>query len=99
MYTALYNDSFGIEYIPQDVLNKTKDKFINHNIIRIQSDDSVISGFYYIALYMIDKKLLEYINLLSPNDYQKNYKIIYKYFKDKNGKRKRKLWLSTKNHR
>ena len=29
------------------------------------------------------KTLLDYTNFFSPNDYQKNDKIIYKYFKDK----------------
>ena len=49
--------------------------------------------FYCIAFieHMIaGKTLLDYTNLLSPNDYQKNDKIIYKYFKDQYGKRKRK---------
>ena len=32
--TAGYIDSFGIEYIPQDVLYKIKDKFICHNMFR-----------------------------------------------------------------
>ena len=32
---AVYFDSFGIEYIPQEVLNKIKDKSIAHNIFRI----------------------------------------------------------------
>ena len=41
------------------------------------------------------KNLLDYTNLFSPNDYQKNGKIIYKYFKDKYGKRKRKPSLKT----
>ena len=54
------------------------DKFINHNIFRIQSDDSVMCGLYCTGLYMIDKNMLDYINLLSPNDYQKNDKITYK---------------------
>ena len=35
------------------------------------------------------KTLLDYINLFSPNDYKKNYKIMYKYLNDKYGKRKR----------
>ena len=42
-------------------------------------------GFYCIAFieYMLaGKNLLNYNNLLSPNDYKKNDKIIYKYFKD-----------------
>ena len=33
------------------------------------------------------KTLLDYTNLISPNDYKKNDKIIYKYFKDKYGRR------------
>ena len=35
---AVYFDSFGIEYIPQEVLNKIKDKSIAHNIFRIQDN-------------------------------------------------------------
>ena len=40
--TTVYFDTFGIEYITQEVLNKAKDKFVVHNIFRIQSGDSVI---------------------------------------------------------
>ena len=79
-------DSFGIEYIPLEVLNKIEDKSITHNIFRIQDDDSVMCGFYCIAFieYMIEgKTLLDYTNLFSPNDYKKNDKIIYNYFKGK----------------
>ena len=45
----MYFDSFRIEYIPQDVLDKIKDKSITENIFRIQYDDSIICGFYCIA--------------------------------------------------
>ena len=41
--------------------------------------------FYCIAFieYMVaGKSFLDYTNLLSPDDYKKNDKIIYKYFKD-----------------
>ena len=47
-------------------------------------------GFYCIAFieYMLaGKNLLDYTNLFSPTDYQKNDKIVYKYFKDKYGRR------------
>ena len=84
--TAVYFDCFGIEYIPQKVLNKIKDKWITHNIFRIQDNESIMCGFYFIAFieYMLTgKNLLDYTNLFSPNDYKKNEKIIYKYFKDK----------------
>ena len=43
--TDVYLDSFGMEYIPQEVLNKIKDKSITHNIFRIQDNDSIIYGF------------------------------------------------------
>ena len=47
-------------------------------------------GFYCVAFkeYMIAVKiLLDYTNLFSPGDYEKNEKIIYKYFKEKYGKK------------
>ena len=72
--------SFGIEYIPQEVLRKSK---ITHNIFRIQDDDSVICGFYCIAFieYMIaEKALLDYTKIVFRNGYKK------KYCKDKYGK-------------
>ena len=46
-------------------------------------------GFYCIDFieYMLSgKTFLDYTNLVSPNDYKKNGKIIYKYFKDKYAK-------------
>ena len=88
--TALYFDSFGIKYIPQEVLNKIKDKSIIHNIFRIQDNESIMCGFYCIAFieYMLSgKTLLDYTNLLPLNNYKKNEKTIYKYFKDKYGRR------------
>ena len=94
--TSVYFDSFGVEYIFQEVLNKIKDKSITHDIFIIQSDDSITCGFYCIILieYLLkEKALLDYTNLFSPNDYKKNDKIIYKYFKNKYGKRKHKPWL------
>ena len=46
---AVYFDSFGIEYSPQEILSKIKDKLVTDNIFRIQSDDSIMYGFYCIA--------------------------------------------------
>ena len=95
--TAVYFDSVGIEYIPQQVSSKIKDKSLARNILRIQSDNSVMCGFYCIAFikYMIvGKSLLDYTNLFFLNDYEKDDKIICKYFKDKYGK-KCKSWFYT----
>ena len=46
---AVYIDSFGIEYIPQELLIKLKDKSVTHYIFRIQDNDSVMCGFHCIA--------------------------------------------------
>ena len=81
---AIYFDSFGIEYIPQEVLNKIRDESITHNIFRIQDNESIMRGIYCIAFieYMLaGKTLLDDTNLFSPNDYEKNDKIRCKYLK------------------
>ena len=80
---AAHFDSSGIEYIPEEVLNKIKD-----------FDDSIMCELYCIAFieYMIaGKTLLDYTTLFSLNKYKKNYKIIHKYLKDEYGKRKYKF--------
>ena len=70
--TAVHSDSFRIEYIPQKVLDKIKDKSITHNIFRTQDNDSVMCGFYFITFieYMLSgKTLLNYTNLFSMNEW------------------------------
>ena len=78
---AVYFDSFEIEYIPHEILNKITDKSITHNIFRMQDNDSVMCGFYcmaFIEYILSGKTLLDYTDLFSLNDYEKNDKIIYK---------------------
>ena len=90
--TTVCVDSFGTEYISQEVLIKIKHKSINQKISKIQSDDSIF-GFFCIVFieYMVEgKNMLHYISSFSPNDLTKNDKIIHKYFKDKYYKRRPK---------
>ena len=94
--TAVYFDSFGIEYISQEPFRKVKDKSITQNIFRLQDDDSIMYGFHCFVVieYMLAlKTLLSYTNLFSPNDYKKNDQIIYNFFKDKYDKRELSPWL------
>ena len=68
---AVYFDSYGIDHIPQEVLNKK-------HIFKIQVNESVMCEFYCIVL--IESMLggiilLDYSNLFPPNDYKKNDKI------------------------
>ena len=64
----------------------------------MQDNYSIMCGFYCIAFikYMlVGKSLLDYTDMVSPNDYKKNDKIIYKYFKD-NYDRRSKSWVQIK---
>ena len=53
------------------------------NVYIIQAYDSIMCGYFCIGFidFMVKgKSLLEYTNLFSPNEYEKNDKIILKYF-------------------
>ena len=67
-------DSFGVEHIPKEIKKVIRNKNIITNIYRIQAYDSVTCGYFGIRQY------LQYTNLVSPNEYEKNDKIILKYF-------------------
>ena len=80
----VYFDSFGVEYIPKEI-----DKFINNdvksNIFRIQTYDSITSGYFcieFINCMLKGKTLLDYTNLFSPNDFKKNDRVIKRIFKN-----------------
>ena len=69
-----HSDSFGVEQIP-------KEKFIGNknaktNIYRIQAYD-LICGYFcigFIDFMLKGKSLLDYTNLFSSNNYEKNDK-------------------------
>ena len=66
--TAVYFDSFVIEHILQEVLNKIRDKPIAHNIFRIQDNDSAMC-----RLYCID--FIEY--MLAGENFIRLYQFIF----------------------
>ena len=84
--TAVHFDFFQIEYFPQEILSKIKDKSITYNIFRIQSDDSIMSAFCYTAFigYLIACQIIPTCFLLMT--IKRIGKIMYKYFKEKQGK-------------
>ena len=72
-------DSFGVEHIPKKILKIIGSKNIN----RIQAYNSIICGYFctvFTDFMLKGKSLLDYTNLFSPNEYEKNDKIILKYF-------------------
>ena len=71
-----------VEYIPKEI-----EKFIGNknitNIYRIQTFDPIMCGYFGIGFidFMVNgKSLLDYTNLFSPIDYERNDKMMLKYF-------------------
>ena len=60
-----------------------RNKNIITNIYRIQAYGSIMYGYFcirFIAFMQKGESLLDYTNLFCPNEYEKNDKIILKYF-------------------
>ena len=79
-------DSFGIKHIPRKIKKFIENKTITTNMPKIQGNDSIMCGYFcirFIDFILKDKSLLDYANLFSLNEYEKNNKIILK-FKTKN---------------
>ena len=76
---VVYFDSFGVEHVPKEIIKFIKNKDIVANIFRLQAYDSIMCGCFCIKFidYMFDDKtLIDYTNLFSPHDFNKNDKII-----------------------
>ena len=74
---ATYFDSLGV--IKKFIGNKN----IITNIYKIQAYDSISCEYFCIGFtdfLLKGKNLLDYTNLFSPNEYEKNDKRILKYF-------------------
>ena len=83
----VYFDSFGVEYIPEEIKEFIKEfpgnKNIKTNIFRVQEDNSIMCGYFcigFIDFMLAGKKLSNFTNLFSPNNFEKNGNIILKYF-------------------
>ena len=82
----VYFDSFGVEHIPEEIKEFIRNKNIKASILRVQENDSIICGYFYIGFIdfvLAGKKLNDYTNLFSPLDLKKkNDNIILSYFKN-----------------
>ena len=70
------------KYLTKSEINQL---FTIIHIFGTQDTESIMCGFYcidFIEYILAGKTLLNYTNLFSPNDYEKNDKIMYKKFKD-----------------
>ena len=81
---VIYFDNFGVEDIPKEIMKFIGNKNIKANIFRLQAYDSIMCGYFCIEFinYMFKgKRLIDFTNLFSPNDFKKNDKIIKRLFK------------------
>ena len=72
-----YFDSFGVEHIPNEIRKFIGNKSIITNIYRVQACDSIMCEYFrigFINFMLKGKGLLEYTDLFSANDYEKNDK-------------------------
>ena len=79
-----YFDSFGVEYIPKEIMERIKNKKIKTSIFRIQDNNSIMCGYFCILFieYMLDNKTLNnFTNLFSPWNFKKDDDINKSYFK------------------
>ena len=71
-------DRFGVDHILKEIKQFIENKNIIANIYKIQIYVSIICEYFcigFIDFMLKGKSLLNYTNLVSPNDYEKNDKI------------------------
>ena len=81
--TITYFDSFGVEYIPREIIKFIGNEKIITNIFRIETYDSIMCGYFcigFINFTFNGNSLTVYTNLFLPNDFKKNDDIIPKFF-------------------
>ena len=84
----IYFDSFGVEYVPNEIKEFIEEfprnKNIKTNIFQVQEDNSMCGYFCvgFIDFMLVGKKFTDYTNLFFPHDLKKNDNIILSYFKN-----------------
>ena len=81
----VYFDSFGVEHVPEEIIEFAGNKNIKASIFWVQWNDSVMCGYFcvgFIDFMLPGKKLTDFTSLFSPHYFKKNDDIILRYFKD-----------------
>ena len=76
-------DSFGFEHIPKEIIKFIAHKNITTNIYRLEAYNSIMCRYFcigFIDITLKGKSLLDYTKLIFHIEYEKNDKIILKYF-------------------
>ena len=78
-----YFDNLWIKHIPKEIKKLIGNKNITVNYYIIQAYNSITCVYFcimFIDFMLKGRSLLEYTKLSSPNEYEKNDKIILRYF-------------------
>ena len=78
-----YFDSFGAEHIPKEIKIFIDKSIVVTNILRMQTYDSVMCGYFcigFIEFMLTGKTLTNFTDLFSPNNFKINENIILNYF-------------------
>ena len=78
-------DSFGVEHVPEEIEEFIENKNINVNIFRVQTNNSIMCGYFcigFIDFMLAGKRLTDFTSLFSPYVFEKNDCITLSYFKD-----------------
>ena len=81
----IYFDSFGVEYVPEEILKFIGIKSIKANIFRVQASNSIMYRYFcigFIDFMLAGKKMTDFTSLFSPYDFKKSDNVILSYFKD-----------------
>ena len=69
-----YFDSFGVEYVPEEIEDFIGHRNIISNIFRVQANSSVMCGYFcigFIDFMLAGKKLSDFTSTFSPYDFEK----------------------------
>ena len=78
-------DSFGFEHVCKEIEKIFGYKNMKTKIFRIQSNDSIMCGYFcigFIEFMFAGKTLIHFTSLFSPYDFEKNGNIILSYFRN-----------------
>ena len=81
----IYFDSFGVEDVPKEIEKFIGHKNIKANIFTIQSNNSIMYGYFcigFIDFIFAGKTLTDFTSLFSSYNFGKNDNIILSYFKN-----------------
>ena len=82
---VVYFDSFGVEHTPEEIKKFIGNKNIKANVYCVQANNPIMCGYFctgFIDCMLAGKTLIDYTNMFSPYDFNKNDSIILSCFKD-----------------